>query len=60
MWLLIVRVPVFGLHVCFPSGRVVRGAPGCARVRTGSDRAGVVLLLSLGLLVLVRWVLAGR
>lgn len=44
VWLLIVLLPGFGSAVCLLSGagRVV--PPGPARVRTGSDRAGLRLL----------------
>ena len=39
---------VFRLRVCFSPVRVVRGAPGVPGVRTGSDRAGLVLLPAAG------------
>ena len=39
VWLLIALVSVFDLYVRFPCAGGVRGLPGRARVRTGSDRA---------------------
>ena len=44
VWLLIVLVPVLGLMSVSVWAGGARGAARCARVRTGSDRAGVVLL----------------
>ncbi len=41
VWLLIVLVSVFDFHVRFPCAGGVRGLPGRAQVRTGSDRAGM-------------------
>jgi hypothetical protein len=56
-----VLLPGFGCGVCLAGGggRVMQ--PGGARVRTGSDRAGLCPpLVSVGWFVLVRRVRAGR
>ena len=57
--LLIVLVPGFGCGVCWPARRS-RGAARGARVRTGSDRAGMCSSRVAGVNVPVRRVLAGR
>ena len=44
VWLLIVQTPGFGRDVCMAAGAGRAAVPGGARVRTGSDCAGLVLL----------------
>ncbi len=56
VWLLIVLVSVFRLHVCLPVGWVVPGVPGCAPAPTAPVWPS---FLSLELFVLVRRLLAG-